>query len=48
MDEIFALDRDKAMQVLGYAFKKKFDKLFIRLEGMQFHRNLNRLELRQK
>lgn len=43
MDEVMHLDRKKAEAVINFAFKKRYDKLFIQLQPLLFYRNMNRL-----
>ena len=42
-DEILHGDKNKAKAVVEYAFKKKYDKLFITCEPLTFSRNMNKL-----
>jgi hypothetical protein len=45
LDELFAMDKNMAMQVLKYTFQKPYDKLHVILEPLTYYRNLNRLEI---
>ena len=45
LEELFATDKPKALEIINFVFRKKYDKLFVNLDSQTFYRNLNRLQI---